>query len=100
VPIGTNTWTLSPCSAGDGLANLWDFSLTVLLGGPKCGVEGAFWLDGTLIGDTYSGTWYAEGVWAYPLGQFDARRWPKQERSSQTIFESKFHKALPGLQLQ
>ena len=74
VPNGTNTWPLVFCSAGTGSVSLWNFSLNLFLGGLNCPVEGAFYLQGTLLGDDYSGTWFMEGIVLNPLGHFVARR--------------------------
>src|SRR6266404_2604466 len=73
VPNGTNTWW-SRCSEGKASGgNPWgNFRFSVYLDG--CGfAEGVYFLDGTLLGDTYSGTWYEEGVVANPVGTFIAR---------------------------
>lgn len=74
VPNGTNTWSLPFCSAGAALVSLWNYSLNLFLAGANCPAEGEFYLQGTLLGDEYSGTWFQEGIVLNPLGQFVARR--------------------------
>lgn len=73
LPNGTNTWRLL-CSSGEAWGGTGgNFRYSVFLGG--CGfAEGAFFLDGTLLADTYSGTWYEEGYLANPVGTFIAKR--------------------------
>jgi len=73
VPNGTNTWRLR-CSDGEAWGGTWgNFRFSVYLDG--CGfAEGVYGLEGTLLGDTYSGTWYDEGIVANPIGTFIARR--------------------------
>ena len=73
LPNGTNTWRLL-CSSGEAWGGTGgNFRYSVFLGG--CGfAEGAFFLDGTLLADTYSGTWYDEGFLANPIGTFIAKR--------------------------
>jgi hypothetical protein len=68
---GTNGPAL--CWSGGAAASLWRFELSVSLDG--CGLaEGAYWLEGTLLGDVYSGTWYSSGIVLNPVGRFVARR--------------------------
>jgi hypothetical protein len=95
VPNGTNTWSISPCSAGEAWASLWQFCLSVLLRGPGCGVEGAFFLGGTLLGDQYSGTWYVEGFFANPVGHFVAHRQSKPNQASVRASESRLGPTIP-----
>lgn len=73
VPNGTNTWRL-PCSQGEASGGTWGSNrFSVSLNGCRF-AEGVYALEGTLIGDTYSGTWFEEGVIARPIGTFIARK--------------------------
>jgi hypothetical protein len=71
-------WTFGPggpldCSSGD-LSGQWgDSGLFVTLCGCSF-AECVYALSGTLVGDTYSGTWYEEGFVSNPIGTFVARR--------------------------
>jgi hypothetical protein len=73
VPNGTNTWQLR-CPDGEARGSVWDdFRFSLFLDG--CGfAEGVFGLEGALLGDTYSGTWFDEGIVANPIGTFIARK--------------------------
>ncbi|MCX6925311.1 MAG: hypothetical protein NT154_19185 [Verrucomicrobia bacterium] len=73
VPNGTNTWVLR-CSGGEAGGGIWgNFQFSTYLNG--CGfAEGVFALEGTMLGDRYSGRWYDEGIVANPIGTFIARR--------------------------
>jgi hypothetical protein len=73
VPDGTNTSRLA-CSAGEAWCiNRGNPRFSLLLRGCEF-AEGAFSLDGILLGDTFSGKWCAEGVFCSPLGNFSARK--------------------------
>jgi len=72
VPNGTNSRPLD-CSSGN-IGVEWDNSdLFLFLDGCSFG-EGVYWLSGTLLGDTYSGMWYSEGIAINGIGPFVARR--------------------------
>lgn len=75
VPNGTNTWSLD-CLSGEAHVYPWTGpTVSMILGG--CGFgEGVFLLEGSMIGDTYSGTWFAEGIALSPIGTFIARKRP------------------------
>ncbi len=68
----TNYWPLI-CSSGQ--IGVWtlDNGVSMFLTGCHL-AEGAFWLEGTMVGDAYSGTWYQEGFAVVPIGAFVARR--------------------------
>lgn len=74
----SGVWTFGPgrpldCSSGDLFGEWADSGFFVTLCG--CNVaECVYYLSGTLIGDTYSGTWYEEGVVNNPIGTFVARK--------------------------
>lgn len=76
VANGTNTWPLR-CSGGDARGSTWrDFRCSMYLDG--CGFdEGVYGLEGTLVGNTFSGRWLDEGVVGSPIGTFIARRQPR-----------------------
>jgi len=73
VPNGTNIWGMS-CSGGEVLGSTGgNLQFSMFLDG--CGfAEGVYFLEGTLLGDTYSGMWYDEGIVANRIGTFIARR--------------------------
>jgi hypothetical protein len=63
-----------PCSEGEAAGSFYrDLRFSVNLVG--CGLsEGVYFLDGTLLGDIYSGTWGGEGIVLSPIGPFAATR--------------------------
>jgi hypothetical protein len=95
VPIGTNTLPPFPCSPGTGgWGYLAGFGLVLDLNDPSwsdCGYR----LEGTLLGETYFGTWYSDG-WAglNRLGPFVARR---QSKDSQTALHTSESRARPTI---
>ena len=75
LPSVTNTWLGGlQCGGGDVVGSPeGGFQFSMFMEGCEF-TEGAFFLSGTLLGNTYSGAWYEEGAVAPRIGDFVARR--------------------------